>query len=329
MVGTDAPGDWPPAALAAAASAGPVKLRCQELEPPTIPRHKARLLFHPRRGWVRRIERGLNHFLSARIFPYVPGMARPYGRVLARSLCVSYAEVAIARLPAALAGLRVLLLSDIHVGPFVMPAALERTARALMQLKPDLVVLGGDLVTARIEDLDGSDVAFEPYRAAPLGAHAVLGNHDHYTGAPQVVRARLEHMGIAVLHNRWVAVERAGGRLALAGIDDLNRGEPDLEAALRGAPEPRVLVSHNPDVLFDAAEHAVALVLSGHTHAGQVRIPGLPVIVRQSRYHLDEGRYRLGSTELVVSRGLGVSGLPVRIACSPEAVLLRLVPGEH
>jgi predicted MPP superfamily phosphohydrolase len=83
-------------------------------------------------------------------------------------------------------------------------------------------------------------------------------------------------------------------------------------------------LAHNPDVLFDAATRGVALVLSGHTHGGQIRIPGLPVLVRMSRYRLDEGHYRSGGTQLVVSRGLGVTGLPIRIACPPEAVLLTL-----
>jgi hypothetical protein len=85
-----------------------------------------------------------------------------------------------------------------------------------------------------------------------------------------------------------------------------------------------VLVSHNPDILFEASAKGVDLVLAGHTHGGQIRIPGLPVLVRMSRYRLDEGRYRHGATELVVSRGLGTVGLPVRIVCPPEAVLLTL-----
>jgi len=87
---------------------------------------------------------------------------------------------------------------------------------------------------------------------------------------------------------------------------------------------PILLLSHNPDILFEASRRGVALVLSGHTHGGQIRIPGLPVLVRQSRYRLDEGRYETEGTELVVSRGLGVSGVPLRFACPPEAVFLRL-----
>ncbi len=86
-----------------------------------------------------------------------------------------------------------------------------------------------------------------------------------------------------------------------------------------------ILLSHNPDLVFDAARHGVALVLSGHTHGGQIRIPGLPVLVRQSRYRLDEGRFRCGPTELIVSRGLGAVALPWRTACPPEAVLITLL----
>ena len=85
-----------------------------------------------------------------------------------------------------------------------------------------------------------------------------------------------------------------------------------------------ILLSHNPDVFFDAVWRGVALVLSGHTHGGQIRLPGLPLAVKMSRYALDEGRYTTDGVELVVSRGLGVTGLPLRYACAPEAVFLRL-----
>jgi hypothetical protein len=85
-----------------------------------------------------------------------------------------------------------------------------------------------------------------------------------------------------------------------------------------------LLLSHNPDAFFEAARRGVALTLSGHTHGGQMRVPGLPVLVRMSRYRLDEGRYASGAAEIVVSRGLGVSGLPLRAGCPPEAVFIRL-----
>ena len=112
--------------------------------------------------------------------------------------------------------------------------------------------------------------------------------------------------------------------LALAGVDDMLVGSPDLDLALRHTEPPVILLCHHPDLLFEAARHGVSLMLSGHTHAGQIRIPGFPVLVRQSRYRLDEGRYRYRETELVVSRGIGAVGVPFRLACPPEAVLLTL-----
>jgi len=89
---------------------------------------------------------------------------------------------------------------------------------------------------------------------------------------------------------------------------------------------PTVVMSHNPDVFPEAVRHGVSLLLAGHTHGGQIRIPGLSVLVRMSRFRLDEGRYAVDGSELIVSRGLGVTGLPLRFACPPEALSLSLTP---
>jgi predicted MPP superfamily phosphohydrolase len=261
--------------------------------------------------------------LSDAIFPRLPGISIPYDRILSKQLTLSEAEIEIEGLPRAFCGLTLLLVTDIHAGPFVSTSVLRRTFRRLMDLEPDLIVLGGDLTTARIEEFDQQAEAFGLLQA-PLGCFAVMGNHDYYNKQPEELRRRIEASGIAVLQNRAIELKLGGEGLFLAGVDDLILGTPDLEAALRGTRAPVVLVSHNPDLFFDAARAGVALMLSGHTHAGQVRIPGLPVLVRQSRYRLDEGRFRVGGTELVVSRGLGAVGVPWRLACPPEAVLLRL-----
>jgi len=177
----------------------------------------------------------------------------------------------------------------------------------------------------RLDEFPPHAASFSMLRA-PLGTFAVLGNHDHYSGEPRRLRELVEGCGIEVLHNRSVILERNGGRMVLAGIDDLLCGTPDLDAALAGAPPglPVLLLSHNPDVLFDASRRGVALVLSGHTHGGQIRLPGLPVLVRMSRYRLDEGRYAVDGAQLVVSRGLGATGVPLRLFCPPEAVLVTL-----
>jgi predicted MPP superfamily phosphohydrolase len=290
---------------------------------------RPRRFFHPRHGWLRRLERGAANFLASAVFPRVPGITRPYGAQLRRDLTLSEVDVALPGLPRAIDGLRVLLLTDVHAGPFVSPETLAETFRRLLATRPDLVLLGGDLATSGIDDIRRFRAAFALLRA-PLGTYAVLGNHEYYTEDPALLPAALASAGIRLLVNDWAAVGEPGARFGLAGVDDLLMGRPDLDRALDGAPRPVVLLSHNPDLLFDAARRDVALMLSGHTHAGQIRVPGTPVMVRQSRYRLDEGRFRAGATELVVSRGLGAVGLPLRAACPPEAVLLRLgVGGER
>jgi predicted MPP superfamily phosphohydrolase len=293
------------------------------LEEPAPARERRRKLFHPRRGWFRRLERRLNNWLAATVFSRIPGIAIPYDFQLRRSLTLSEAEIALPGLDAGWDGARVLLVTDIHAGPFVSPRVLGETFDRLLALEPELILLGGDMTTCRLDEFDANREAFRKLRA-PLGVYAVLGNHDHYTQDPARLTEMLEEEGIRVLHNEWVQVERGGGRLTLSGVDDMNLGHPDMDAALDGAPSPTVLLCHNPDLLFEAVRRDVGLMLAGHTHAGQIRIPGLPVIVRQSRYRLDEGRYRSGGTELIVSRGLGAVGLPLRMACPPEAVMIQL-----
>lgn len=291
---------------------------------PVVARERRRPLFHPKRGWIRRFERAVSNLLGRAVYPRVPGISRPYGRQLARSLTLGEARIAIPDLPHSFEDTRILLISDPHAGPFVTPSRMEETFERLLSTEPDLILLAGDLTTSSLGEFERHREAFRRLRA-PLGVFAVLGNHDHYTGAAAELSAMLERSGIGVLHNRSVRLRRGACGLSLAGVDDLLRGSPDLDAALADTEPPVVLVSHNPDLFFEALRRGVALMLSGHTHGGQIRLPGLPVLVRQSRYRLDEGRYRAGRTELVVSRGLGAVGLPWRVACPPEALLLQLV----
>lgn len=293
------------------------------LEAPLTAVERRRPLFHPARGWFRRAERAVSHFLARAVYPSIPGLSLPYSRQLRRDLVLSEATIDLVGLPQAFDGLRALLVTDIHAGPFLRPDILHEAVGRLGTLEPDLILLGGDLVLARPIEIEQNVEAFRSLKA-PLGVFAVLGNHDHYTREPDRVIALIEQCGIRVLHNTSTRIERNGQTLALAGVDDMLVGRPDLDRALKGTEPPVILLCHHPDLLFEAARHGVALMLSGHTHAGQIRIPGLPVLVRQSRYRLDEGRYRYRDTELVVSRGLGAVGVPFRLACPPEAVLLTL-----
>jgi predicted MPP superfamily phosphohydrolase len=293
------------------------------LSEPTHAREDARCLFDPSRGWFRRLERRVSNVLASRVFPALPGLSGLYDRQLKRGLVLSEAELVLARLPPVFDGLRILFISDIHAGTFVSPKMLGATFQRLLSTEPDVILVGGDLVTVALEEFVETRAAFAKLRA-PMGVFAVLGNHDHYTRDPDRLTDMIEEAGIRVLHNRSVALRRGHASLSLLGVDDLNAGQPNLEAALVGTHSPVLLLTHNPDLAFDAARRGVALTLSGHTHGGQIRVPGFPPLVRQSRYRLDEGRYRVGRMELVVSRGLGASGLPVRFACPPEDVLIHL-----
>lgn len=166
---------------------------------------------------------------------------------------------------------------------------------------------------------------------ARLGVYAVLGNHDYFYRSENVsvrgLQRRLEARGIRVLVNEN---ERVRDDLWLLGIDDLWLGEPNLEQALRGLPSSAasVLLSHNPDILA-TVPNSVGLTLSGHTHGGQVRVPGLRTIYNVSNYG---ERFQRGwvtgfqGAKGYVSRGLGVGGLPLRMFCSAEFVVLELQP---
>ena len=298
-------------------------LRREVLAPPREAHPLPRPLMGPLGRWLRRLERRFNLEMGCRVYPHIPGMSMPYSYQLQRNLTLTVADVDVRRLPAAFDGARVLLMTDIHTGPFLQPAALAQVFARLMDLAPDLILLGGDLTTGSVEEFEPFMGAFRRLQA-PLGVHGVLGNHDYYSGRAHDLLPLLEECGITILHNRGVTLTRKGEHLALAGIDDLHWGRPDLPAALGAGAPPHILLSHNPDIFFDAAWRGVDLVLAGHTHGGQIRLPGLPPVVKMSRYALDEGRYISDASHLVVSRGMGVTGVPLRWDCAPEAVQVTL-----
>ena len=301
--------------------------------PPPLPASpKPRHFLDPVGGWFRKLERNANLVLSRWVFPRIPGMTMPYGEILSRGLAVEEAELPLRGLHPDLDGVTLLFVSDVHAGPFLHPDDLAEAFERLATLRPDVVLHGGDLASTTFEEIEPHAAALRGLSGV-LGTFGVLGNHDHYTRRPEQVLAFLRSCGVHPLRNEAALVQRGEGRLLLAGIDDWNIGKPDLPRAIASAraldPDaPIVLASHNPDAFFEAARAGVSAVLSGHTHGGQVRLPGLPVLVRMSRYRLDEGLYVSGDATLIVSRGLGASGLPIRLGVAPEAawVTLRRAP---
>lgn len=279
---------------------------------------------HPR-GPIKIFERTLDRVASRHVYPRLFGIWSPYSWQLPRRLEVAEATVRPTPWPAAMPALSVLVVTDIHVGPFLLPEVLADVLAELMRLEPDLVVIGGDVVSADDAELDPFLEALAPLARAPLGAWFAMGNHEYFTPRPEGVAERLETIGVATLRNRTVAIEHGGASFRLGGLDDWVLGEPDWDA-LCAEGRPDLLVSHNPDAFYEALSRGIGLVVSGHTHGGQVRFPGGPPIVRQSRYCLDEGHMTFGSGQVVVSRGLGVSNLPWRLGVRPEALLLTIVP---
>lgn len=232
--------------------------------------------------------------------------------------------------PARLDGLRVGLVSDLHAGaPHVDLGRVERIAALVQAQRPDLVALLGDYVDPEVAF--GEELAPEAVAArlgamhAPLGAIAVLGNHDWKAGGERVRRA-LVGAGIPVLENE---AARLHDGLWVAGLADPYHREVDVEAALEGVPADAtvLLLSHDPD-LFPRVPERVALTLSGHTHGGQVAVPIARASWTPSRFGeryagghvVEDGRH------LFVGRGIGTSRLPIRAGAPPEIVLLTLRP---
>lgn len=280
----------------------------------------------PNRGLIKLLERYLDIAISRFVFPLVGHFWSPYCWILEKRFTVTTATLSPPRWPAGLARLRVLLITDIHSGIFLQPATFGRITANLMRTKPDLVLIGGDLVTGHVSEAIPCLPALSTFTAAPLGAWFCFGNHDYFGGDPRELEKDLAASGIKTLKNGSVRLRHHDGFFVLGGIDDLLFGAPDWRALESAHGVPHLLLAHNPDHFYDAVARGVPLILSGHTHGGQIRLPHGPPIVRQSRYCLDEGSYANGDSVLLVSRGFGSVALPLRWGADPEAVLIEIVP---
>ena len=234
-------------------------------------------------------------------------------------------EIFIRELPAAFENFRIVQVSDVHHSSLVPLEEVRRVVELAERARGDMVVLTGDYTTARRRYIEPCAEALGTL-SAPAGVWAVLGNHDHYTDG-ELTRRALVRRGIGVLDNAHTEVTRGADALQLAGIDDWSWGYADWARAVGKLDRrrPALLLSHEPQV-FDLPEtQGISLILSGHTHGGQV---SLPFIGAPARF-LDEfkylrGRYERAGTQLYVSRGTGVVGLPIRLGARPEIAVLRL-----
>lgn len=239
---------------------------------------------------------------------------------------VSETDVFLRDLPERFEGFRIAQLTDVHHSRIVGIDEVRRTVDLANSTKPDLIALTGDYTTSYRRYIEPCAEALGSLNA-PEGVWAVLGNHDHYTDRELTTRA-LEHNRIAVLNNANTTLRRGPDVLQLSGIDDWSWAGTNWSRALYGLDQkrPTVLLSHQPRVLDLAESQKVALILSGHTHGGQIDLPliGPPARFATAELKYAQGLFRRGDTQLYVSRGTGVIGLPLRFGVRPEIAVLRL-----
>lgn len=247
------------------------------------------------------------------------------GLVEPRSPRFEQIELKLNTLPAGLDGLRIGQLSDLHLGqPFS-----EQNARwAIEQMQrdqPDLIVITGDFTSkpkavAKVAPLLAS-------LRAPLGIYAITGNHDYWDNLV-LLRNTLADLGIPLMFNEHRRLEWNGTEFYLLGLDDMWDGTPDLLVANTGVPQGvfRLLLEHSPDFADEAAAAGIDMQLSGHTHGGHIRWPGLgAAVLPRHGIKYDKGLFKVGEMQLYVSRGLG--GGPFRLFSPPEATLITLRRG--
>jgi uncharacterized protein len=277
-----------------------------------------------RRGFLRGVLRGGVGMSLAGVGAYVYG-----GKVEAWWFEVVRQELALPGLPDAFAGFTIAQISDLHFGPLACSDDLAPAIDSVQALGADAVVVTGDLVSRTTHGEDDMVVESLSRLTAPEGVFAVLGNHDWWSDSDVVVES-LQRAGVQVLQNRHAVWRRGGQMLYVVGLDDVCVHRDDLAGALDGIPASArvLLLVHEPDFADVAVnDPRILLQLSGHSHGGQVCIPGFGGLVfpRYARKY-SRGLYAVGSLTLYTNRGLGMIGLPVRVACRPEITLFTLRP---
>jgi predicted MPP superfamily phosphohydrolase len=269
------------------------------------------------------------------------GLALYSGEIARHVIQISHPEIRLPNLPEAFDGFHIVQLSDIHLNEFTEPFFLRESVDRINRLRPDAVFLTGDFVTSELLPRKWSIPSAWKCASILEGLqcrqrYAVLGNHDVLIGAQPVTEA-LTASNITVLRNACVALQRDSARLWLSGLDDPVEGHPDPDRAvpafIRQRPnEPVLLMCHAPDfadrLLNHPAGSAVQLMLSGHTHGGQVRLPFVgPMNLPEWGRKYVEGIFRLRGLQLYVNRGIGTVGLPFRLNCPPEITSITLRRG--
>jgi predicted MPP superfamily phosphohydrolase len=244
-----------------------------------------------------------------------------------RWLEVRRTRIHIRRLPHAFNGLRIVLLTDLHVGLTTTLNLIRRAAALAMRERADLIALTGDFTT---DSAHGFDDVFEALSSlsAPLGVYAVPGNHDHVVGIDKWHRSAARQRNITDLTNAYVMHQRMGARMCVAGIDDFREGTPVLHLPPAQERDFTLLLAHAPEQAERSRrlEDGIDLILAGHTHGGQVRLPWVGAPMNSSAFPelYEEGLRRRPWTQVYTSRGIGTVALPVRFMARPEVSVLEL-----
>lgn len=269
--------------------------------------------------WVRAFLAGVST-LATTLFAY-------FRLIESNRLVIERVEIPIENLPPDLDGFTIAQLSDFHYLPHTKLPLIQRAVAMTNKLNPDLIVLTGDFVGKSRQIFELAEV-LEKLKAKH-GVYAILGNHDTPPYKPyirEIVHCGLAHHDITLLVNEHIILSNG---LVVAGLDEIQYGRPNLEQALDGSREdaPVIVLMHQPDVAdFVARNPRAVLQISGHTHGGQVRIPGIrPMYLPFFGKKYVQGLHRIDNLWLYVNRGIGLSFYgPLRINCPPEITLLTL-----
>ena len=258
-----------------------------------------------------------------------------YSNDIARhELEITYPTFSIRNLPSAFEGFRIAQISDLHLEEYTEDYFLRRVVDHVNALAPDMVLVTGDFISRG--PLSNTVTFAAAGRCAELLANlkcpsrfGILGNHDAAVGS-RIIRDHMETNGLPLLVNQRTRIERGGQHIYLAGLDDVAFGRPNIGLALPPSPDaPVLLMVHEPDyadiIVRHLKDRQVDYILSGHTHGGQIRIPGMrPLALPALGKLYAHGHYQVGASQLYVNRGIGTVGIPLRLNCPPEITIATL-----
>jgi uncharacterized protein len=232
-------------------------------------------------------------------------------------------------LPSAFSGMIIVQFSDIHLGHYFDNDRLAAVIELLRPLGADLLCFTGDLFDVNIGNDSERTSTLLATLEAPLGKWACLGNHDYWAGSTPVTRV-LEKANFRVLNNTSQAIRRGGEAIRIAGIDDWLKGKPNLDLAVGGRPssEFTLLLAHEPDIADLTQQYPVDLQLSGHSHGGQISLPGISTLTappKGKKYIAGLHKFPGSALKLYTNRGIGTTIIPFRLFCRPEITVFTLV----